>query len=468
MLGLGVAPPVGLWAYADSSAVTARRGEVPASVASAPLPHVVTPLLSARRLPGVVAGADPARDLLAKLAAIPVADTSCLAVAVDGAPVFSVRPDLPVVPASNMKLLIGAAALELLTPTFTFTTSAASLTPPDGDGAIAGDLYLVGGGDPLLSTEPFRSRTIDPAHQGEPYTELEQLADDLVRNGVRSITGAVVGTEARYDNEYVQATWPKGLDPTSRPGAISALRIDGGVDSKGQPFADPPTAAAARLGDLLQARGVTIAGKAHAGVLPGGESALGSVTSAPLSAIVASMLRVSDNGTAEMLTKELAVGPPGGVGTTAAGLEIAKARLVDWKIPDAGVSLVDGSGLGSDNKLTCQVLLGIVDRYHVGDPLVAGLPVAGTRGTLTNLFKGSPVVGQLMAKTGSLGNVRALTGLLPRDGHLVEFSYVLNEPGIGATETAAEPRWRALADAMLAFPYRPDLGAYEPAAAVAG
>jgi D-alanyl-D-alanine carboxypeptidase/D-alanyl-D-alanine-endopeptidase (penicillin-binding protein 4) len=180
------------------------------------------------------------------------------------------------------------------------------------------------------------------------------------------------------------------------------------------------------------------------------------------------MLRVSDNGVAEMLVKEIGSKVSNGVGTWASGLEAVRAQLANWKVPDTGVSLVDGSGLSSDDHLTCQAILGVVSRYKIGDPLVSGLPVAATSGTLLGDFKGSPVAGQLLAKTGTLRNVRALAGLLPRQGHLVQFAYVMNEPGIGTNDPVSVPRWNQLMAAFLAFPYTPALGAYEPAAVISG
>jgi D-alanyl-D-alanine carboxypeptidase/D-alanyl-D-alanine-endopeptidase (penicillin-binding protein 4) len=61
------------------------------------------------------------------------------------------------------------------------------------------------------------------------------------------------------------------------------------------------------------------------------------------------------------------------------------------------------------------------------DPFVATLPIAGTDGTISNRLKGTPAEGNVRAKTGSIANVRALSGYLrTRDGETLAFSIIAN------------------------------------------
>ncbi len=71
--------------------------------------------------------------------------------------------------------------------------------------------------------------------------------------------------------------------------------------------ADPALLTAQRLAELLQARNVAIGGGATHGLAPAGARELAHVDSAPLSDIVRELLTVSDNYTAELLTRELGV-----------------------------------------------------------------------------------------------------------------------------------------------------------------
>ncbi len=70
------------------------------------------------------------------------------------------HPGLPVLPASNMKLLTATALLDDLGRNYTFTTALRALRAPV-NGVLEGDLYFVGGGDPLLR-EPSYAASIFP------------------------------------------------------------------------------------------------------------------------------------------------------------------------------------------------------------------------------------------------------------------------------------------------------------------
>jgi serine-type D-Ala-D-Ala carboxypeptidase/endopeptidase (penicillin-binding protein 4) len=458
---VGIAPPVALVQVAGAADRTARRGAVPAVVA-APM----------RRLPGLVAGADPAKELREKLAALApdINATSCLAVTVRGATVYANQADMPVVPASNEKLVTAAVALDVLGPTFTYKTSVLAVGAPDAAGAVAGDLYLVGGGDPLLSTAAYRAAlATDPTDGGGPRTSLEALADAVVAAGVRSVTGAVVGDDGRYDHQYYVARW--GTRYRDSTGLSSALAVNEGL-AKLQPrtpATDPAASAAATFAALLTERGVRVGAAAHAGAAPRDATAVGALTSVPFAAVIHEVLARSDNSGAELLVKEIGVAAKG-EGTTAAGLAVMTEKFTAWMtaagIPTAGTVLADGSGLSAENRLTCNALAALLDRYPQDSPLVQGLAVAGVHGTLVDNLKGTAAEGRLRGKTGSLNSqdTKVLSGVWPTaDGaELLRFSYVLRRAGIAATDSRVDPYWTRLVAALIAYPYRPDLTPYGP------
>ncbi len=127
-----------------------------------------------------------------------------MAVAVDGVPVGAVRADTPLIPASNQKLLTGDVALEVLGADYRFTTEVRAAAAPVG-GVVAGDLYLVGGGDPLLTSSTYPVAN-DPNPVMTP-TSLDALADALAAAGVTQIQGGVVGDGSRYDDEFFAPSW---------------------------------------------------------------------------------------------------------------------------------------------------------------------------------------------------------------------------------------------------------------------
>ncbi len=133
---------------------------------------------------------------------------------------------------------------------------------------------------------------------------------------------------------------------------------------------------------------------------------LASVTSAPLSQIVAFMLRSSDNVTAEVLTRAVGLKVTG-TGTTQAGTAAVIQVDQGLGIPTTGVDLVDGSGLAATNLVTCSALLGALDLASR-----PGFEATGQSGTLARRFLGTPEQASLAAKTGSINGVAAMVGTL--------------------------------------------------------
>ena len=155
-----------------------------------------------------------------------------------------------------------------------------------------------------------------------------------------------------------------------------------------------------------------------------------------------------------------------GGGTTAAGAASAIAALGSVGLDTTGVVIDDASGLSTNNRVTCRLLTGILERYEPGDQFAAGLPVAGQDGTtLADVFVGSPVEDRLIGKTGTLHNepynadppsVKALSGYLPVEGGgTIEYAFVLNSAGTLPEQTVYRPIWDAFAEVLAAYPAGP-------------
>jgi serine-type D-Ala-D-Ala carboxypeptidase/endopeptidase (penicillin-binding protein 4) len=131
-----------------------------------------------------------------------------------GDTLFAHNPDLPVAPASNMKLYSTAAALYYLGPSFRYSTFALA----DGeirDGTIDGDLVLYGTGDPAIS-----SRMLQGA-----LTPLRALADSLVAQGITEIRGDVVGDGSYFDDSWIGEGWREEYRLASYSAPIGALSL---------------------------------------------------------------------------------------------------------------------------------------------------------------------------------------------------------------------------------------------------
>ena len=268
LLVLGAVPAVALFLAHRAAASRAEQGEPATPTAPAPVPHVVTPLVSLRRAPTTIATTMANEALVASLAPIGerVTPGSCLVVGVDGVPVYDDAGATSVIPASNMKLVTAAVALEVLGPDHRFTTEAKADQAPAG-GTIAGNLYLVGGGDPVLGTNPYVAAAAAQLTHPQPYvTPLETLADQIVAAGVTRITGSVIGDDSRYDTERFVPSWPASYATSREAGPLGALLVNDGAETL-QPLrsaADPAVHGASVLTQLLRERGHR-RGRARAG-----------------------------------------------------------------------------------------------------------------------------------------------------------------------------------------------------------
>ncbi len=192
-----------------------------------------------------------------------------------------------------------------------------------------------------------------------------------------------------------------------------------------------------------------------------GLGVLAAVQSAPLTDIVNEMLATSDNLTAEMLVKEIAVVTAGVQGTRAGGLQAVSAKLAEWGVSTTGMQLTDGSGLSRDNRLTCTTLMQVLQRTAATDPLGAGLARGGQVGsTLAEYFDRAGLNGVIQGKTGSLTGVKSLSGYFVAGGDEVQFVVILN----GTSADAFVGVWDDLADVLLAASTGPTADSLAPAA----
>jgi D-alanyl-D-alanine carboxypeptidase/D-alanyl-D-alanine-endopeptidase (penicillin-binding protein 4) len=404
-------------AVAVLGAVVVGRPGRAASAAPAPSLHLQTPVLSVRRVPDLLARTigqlrlAPVLDkALADPSLGPATNNSCLLVQQGTVQLFSHRPTSPMIPGSTLKLLTATAALDKLGPQ-TPLVSGVRADHPATAGVVNGNVYLVGGGDPLLRTADY----VAGLHYKELlYTHLEDLAQAVRAAGVTHVTGGVIGDESRFDSQRYVPTWKPGYASAGDVGPLSALQVNDGfqaVKPKAVPAANPPAQAAATFTALLKAHGVAVDAGPSAGQAPTGAAELTSLKSAPLADVLAEVLRQSDNNGAELITKELGRQFGGGP-TTAAGVAVIRADLASAGLPVDQLTLVDGSGLDRADRVSCQLLLAALQRGGPSGPLGNGLPIAGQTGTLQDRLGKTSAAGRLHAKTGTLDAVSGLAGFV--------------------------------------------------------
>src|SRR5690606_4223023 len=255
-----------------------------AAATSTPPATARTPVLSARRVPRWLQAPVADAALTAQLQEIVAASPpdTCLSVRRDGHVVFEHAGDTPLVPASTTKIVTGVAALQVPGPDTRFRTTVVAADAP-ADGVVTGDVWLVGGGDPVLATDDYIARYDEP----QLHSDLEALADAVVAAGVQRIAGGIVGDESRYDTKRIVESWDPVFVRDHESGPLSALSVNDGFSSfpptrsnlAAVPADEPATHAAQVCTDLLVARGVTVAGAPRTGAAPSGAVEVAAITS---------------------------------------------------------------------------------------------------------------------------------------------------------------------------------------------
>jgi D-alanyl-D-alanine carboxypeptidase/D-alanyl-D-alanine-endopeptidase (penicillin-binding protein 4) len=377
--------------------------------------------------------------------------------------------------ASNMKLVSAAVALRTLGPDHTFATELLA-RGAIRDGVLHGDLVLRGFGDPTL------------AHGDAGVENVARLVAALRDRGVQRITGCVVADDAWLGSEHLGLGWqwdyldedyaaPFGalcwrhnvvtvrvqpgqsapvvsVDPPWWPlesdvrataaGTKRTLTVRRGlgrerttvrgtvaVDDKPAtfdiPVPDPTVFATRGFTEAVRAAGIVVSEDGVAGAAE--PVRLARVVSPPLHAIVAELLRSSDNLFAEQVTRAAARTALGDGGTEAMAKH-AKAVLAAMGVDPAGSVLADGSGLSRRNLVQPRQLAGLLVAMHRSDlraSFLAGLPIAGESGTLRNRFRNGSARGVVRAKTGYISRVVCLSGFVPRGDTTWVFCVMLND-----------------------------------------
>jgi serine-type D-Ala-D-Ala carboxypeptidase/endopeptidase (penicillin-binding protein 4) len=153
--------------------------------------------------------------------------------------------------------------------------------------------------------------------------------------------------------------------------------------------------------------------------------------SPPLREIATVLMKVSQNLYAETLLKAAGT-TNGGLGTTAAGRAAVIEALRAWNLDERSLVMADGSGLSRYNYVTATLLADILERMYDDpghrDAFWSSLPIAGKDGTVATRLRRTRAEGNAVAKTGSIANVRALSGYVrTRDGETLVFSILAND-----------------------------------------
>jgi D-alanyl-D-alanine carboxypeptidase/D-alanyl-D-alanine-endopeptidase (penicillin-binding protein 4) len=444
---------------------------------------------------------DLATRLAALVAAARLGDAVSISVAdaASGDPIFRHHGDLALNPASNVKLVTAATALDALGPAFTMETTVHGVR--DGAGHVP-VLVLRGRGDPTLEMEDlvelaaelardgvrtigdvvvdgsyFDDQILPPAFEQQPgevaafRAPVGAVAVDRASYVLRVIPSARVGDPARVVLRGAAYFDVSGVITTSERGAPAVvadqrdagdrmrLTLRGTIPVTSRPVAyrrrvEHPLRHAGHLfAEALRLAGIEVRGGVALGAGPEGAPLLATHRSAPLARVLEAMGKHSENFVAETILKVVGASRAA-PGTTAAGIEAAEALLARAGVPEGASTLVNGSGLFQGNRIASDHLVRLLVHVYRDSRLrpefLAHLSIGGVDGTLASRLRDLPVGTSVRAKTGTLDDAIALSGYVLGDapGEAVVFSVLTN--GIrgrqGRARTLADGVARAIAE----------------------
>ncbi len=355
-----------------------------------------------------------------------------------GMPIYSHRAGYRSIPASNQKLVTAAAVLHRFGPDHRFTTRLALRGRQQGT-TWRGNVYLVGGGDPSLSTRRFGRRNLGSA------TNFDALWKPLKARGIRRISGKLVVDDSFHDRTRYVSHWPRRFRFNQSPalGGLTVNRSTLGSSIAGPSVSNPALHAGSVLRRQLRSHGIRISQRTTEGRLPADAQVVATLNSPSVRTLVQFMNLASDNFTAEILLKNLGRSVHG-VGSTDAGSRAARLQLGLLGLDPAAFTVRDGSGLAYSNSAAPRSLGSLVfaaqHNPNIGPSFYRSLPASGISGTLSGRMKRAPYRGRVRAKTGTLRVASGLTGTAERarTGRRYGFSVITtNWGGVDATRARA-------------------------------
>ncbi|HEY1687114.1 MAG TPA: D-alanyl-D-alanine carboxypeptidase/D-alanyl-D-alanine-endopeptidase [Tepidisphaeraceae bacterium] len=400
-----------------------------------------------------------------------------------GVEIYSHNPDLPVMPASNMKVFTAATSLDAFGPDDPLKTTLAY----DGK-----NLWIIGGGDPSVG-DPTMAKA---AHH--PLTQIfDQWAADLKAKGLSHIHGNIYYDDRLFDHQLTSPTWghylgewysapvtalnfndncidttlfptksgepmrPEIMPPTDdvqlinhthtqhknnadvhRDGMRNVYILTGGGNRKlvldPKPVIDPSAFFAAAMRTNFSSHGITITGSNEAAPATMPHLQIIAVHETRLADAIRRMDKDSQNLFAEAFSKR--VGHWYAIhnlhqnlpGSWELGAQAVRSFLSRNGIDTANFHMVDGSGLSSQDRITARqmtALLMVMHHHSARQAFFDSLPISGTDGTIKKRMKS--VTGKVHAKTGFINGVRSLSGYVQTNsGHTLIFSIIYNHiPG---------------------------------------
>ena len=310
----------------------------------------------------------------------------------DGDVLGTINGAVPRIPASNQKLISTAYALDRLGPDFRLKTRL--IQRPDGS------MELNGQGDPDLGIAGLQRFVLAALRQG----------------GARG--NSVSGVKLMVREEPRSNWWPSDWHPADRGYAYGApiTRLALTSNAVGGAVSDPYS----RLQRLFQQEAIRRGGTVQ---FQRGQPLIESIsaekqdsvvlheeTSAPMHALLSLANTESHNFTAEVLMRQAS-----GLWDVRAASRATERWMFEQGLPIQGLRVADGSGLSRNNRVTSNTIAALLmrmDQHPFSAYYQSSMAIAGRRGTLRNLYRGTSLDGRFRGKTGTISGVRSISGYL--------------------------------------------------------
>lgn len=361
----------------------------------------------------------------------------------DQSTLFSLNPNQEFIPASLTKIMTAAASLEMLHPAYEFKTQI--LTDSQLENRILkGPLYVKAGGDPTFHTAKLKLLLSQFAQQRAKKIQGDIIIDDSRFDDYKSDNWNTAKTviESWKDHSsplFVNVDPPEQyMPPLPRLWRRTERNLRTVMVSRSRDLVvyknmtEPDLWTGYKMIRLFQQSGISVSGKVKRGTVPPQARVLAEVNS-PLVQVIDSMLKKSDNYTAEMLTKNLAAEAQQKPVTLETGLQFIRRFMDQAGIPSSNYQLTSGAGYSNQNLISpdalCKVLRFLKNDNSIFPIFYSSLPVAGVDGTLRHRMRRTAAQGKIVAKTGYLEGVVGLAGFVNRaDGEVLTFVFIYNGP----------------------------------------
>jgi serine-type D-Ala-D-Ala carboxypeptidase/endopeptidase (penicillin-binding protein 4) len=396
--------------------------------------------------------------------------------------------DLRLRPASNLKLLTAAVALSVLGEDYRFSTEVRTDGSLKGR-TLSGNLYVKGKGDPTLLKADIDEIAKKLRSKGVLKIDGDIIADDSYYDHIRyshdlpwsdettyyggQVSALTVSPDKDYDSgtvlievrpgkeigqesvitiqpqtNYVKVinnsvtVSPEGTKEVKmeREHGTNTIRIEGTIPMKAKldrewvSVWEPTRLVLDLFQQSLAQQGIKWTGKITTGEAPVNSNLLISHPSMPISKLLVPFMKLSNNGHAETLIKEMGKVVKG-EGSWEKGLGVVQEQLEKIGVNPTTVVMRDGSGISHVDLIPANELTSLL--YEIQDEpwfpsYLASLPISGEKGkfnggTLRNRMRDEEVKGKVRAKTGTISTVSSLSGYIEtKSGETIIFSIILN------------------------------------------